>query len=544
MAAATAGAAIAAAFAGFTVAAAMAADAVGDAADRMGVAVESLSRLKFAATQSDVAFEALTTGVKHWQVVLSSAASGQKEAADALGLIGLKAADLKSLALEDQLAKIADQFKRIQDPADKTRVAVELFSRAGDQLVPLLSKGGQALRDFAKDADAAGITLDEVTAKRIDVSLKRWEKLKDVMEALGARTAGAIAGAFGVFGDQIDAQSTKLEGLIKLRDDLSKGFSDAAQDPYRAKQIEDLNKAIESARIALSRLKGDLGQSGHGPVKGLLPLEIPKDDSQMKRLMDQLDMIRVSESLLADPLIQWEKDTRTYSEKVADDFIEFQAKLDELIDQGRISVAEANKRSNEKLDDVLQTVQISVSRMTPIMTEAQERAKAFTDTLKEGLENAARSGETTGKGILRNLLAAFESKELFKAIERLGDALETAFTRTQGSFGSTFLNSLLGTTIFGHAAGGGSTYGATIVGEDGPELLLGGGQVMNRRQLAFASGSSTQSISYAPNTTINVQGNADSNVLQAMEIRIQQNNKKQLENLSRILQTNGYKALR
>lgn len=577
----TASVAAAAAFSALAVKGFESANALGTAADRAGVAVESLSKLKFAAEQSNVNFEALAISVKKWQVTLSSAASGGKQASDALALINLKAADLKGLSLEDQLGKIANQFQRIQDPADKTRVAVELFGRAGEELVPLLNQGADGIRQMTNRADELGITLSEKTVKSVDKADKALKILKATIESFGQRAAGSIAEAIVGPVDNIDSAERSLQKLIDERQALISNLGGKVPSAQFDALLKAMDARIQGARDGLEivrRMEKDAET-----VKN--PLAIPVDTSATDKLMASLEMVRVGESLLKDPLIEWEKQTRTSSEKAQAEFIDFETSLTEMVKgtqekiadavrKGKISSAdaqqqndaltqEANKRFNEHLDDSLKPVQINVDRLKVPLTAAQDAAKKFSDTLAEGLQNAARQGELSGKAILRNLLAAFESKALFNAIDELSNYIGTSLSKAAGGTGgwASIANVLLG--AFGgsstdslqpvtptvsripvHAAGGGSMSGYRVVGEDGPEVETGAGQVLNRRQLAFAMGGAGTNINMGDtNITINGSGSPEQ-VAGLLEVRIQQNNKRQADELSRRLKSNGFGDLR
>ncbi len=63
------------------------------------------------------------------------------KATEAFAAVGLKASDLKDIKTEDVLAKIADAFQKSNDGAGKAAVAVELFGKAGTEMIPFLNKG-------------------------------------------------------------------------------------------------------------------------------------------------------------------------------------------------------------------------------------------------------------------------------------------------------------------------------------------------------------------------------------------------------------------
>jgi hypothetical protein len=519
-----------------------AADAIGDAAERAGVAVETLSRLKFAAEQNDVEFGALTIAIKRWQVTLSQAASGSKEAGQALGLLKLSASQLTGLNLEGQLQLIADQFQRIKNPADQTRVAVELFGRSGEQLVPLLKQGGSAIGELTKEADRLGITLDGRTVKSIDAADKALKKLKATISAFGSGVVGNVALAIMGPQDNVDAALLRLEDLIRRRDAILTGQV-RVPGPARSSMLESLNAQIEGQKEALEILKrSEQLEAERNPLQ--IPVEfVPLDEVRTTARGKPLEGMQ---KLLQD----FEEQTRGSLETANNELERTRLKLQELFESGAIGAEKmaerlrvATAKYNESID--IEPVQVSVERVQETLNAQQRAIQGFVGTVKEGLANLAMSGEITGKSILRFLLSALQSKVLMKAIEALGVAMSKALNKgAQGGNGG-FWQSLIGGVVGAFSAGGGRTSGPRIVGEEGPELLLSNGNVMNRRQLAFAMGNGGGGNVSIGDTTIVVQGTGSPEATaQLVEARIQQNNRRQLEHINRLMANNGFGNLR
>lgn len=509
--------------------------------------MESLSRLKYAAEQNDVDFSSLTVAIKRWQVTLSQAASGSQDAAGSLKLLHLNAAALKELSLEDQLKKIADQFSRIRDPADQTRVAVELFGRSGEQLVPLLRKGSGAIDELIKKADELGITLDAKTARGADAADKALKRLFATVQAAGARAAGNFALAFLPPEDELDRAIVKLDELKKKRDEFANPglvLKLTVPESGRNAAVANFNRQIDEQLRAINALQRRAAAGKDSP------LAIPDDSKISEVLVTQ----RKAELIgLAKLLDDFERSTRVSEDKIYQDYKDTVAKIEELSAAHVINETEAAKRIRDarlKYEESVKIDLIDVEAIhnqrvvvTQVLSEQQRAVNKFVDTLSTGLDNLARSGELTGKSILKYLLSAFEAQVLKDAISGLGSYLKKALGGTSGSSSTgssigSFINA-----IFGHAAGGGRG-GPRVVGEDGPELDFGGGNIMNRRQLQFAmAGGGSTKVSIG-DTNIVVQGNADAQTLAAAQVMIQHSQKKLLEQLNVRLKDSYGRALR
>ena len=76
-----------------------------------------------------------------------------------VGQSGDQSGNLRSS--EDLLADVADAFARIEDPAERVRLAFRLFNSEGVALVNLLRGGSDALKAMRERARDLGIVLDE-----------------------------------------------------------------------------------------------------------------------------------------------------------------------------------------------------------------------------------------------------------------------------------------------------------------------------------------------------------------------------------------------
>lgn len=448
------------------------------------------------------------------------------------------------------MSKIADQFTRIRDPADQTRVAVELFGRAGEQLVPLLKKGGGAIAELTAEADRLGITLDNKATGAVDRAAHALDRLKAIWTGTWSRVAGNLALAIlGPANDLEKAQIT-MDKLIEQRNMLNEAIARTPDPPEmfkksRAEELARINRELDQQLRLINALQRK-SKAEAGPE-----LVIPKEAGPITEVT--IKQRKAELEGLAKLLDQFERDTKSTEDKIYQDYLETTNKIKELQKAGIIDAEEAAKRiSNARIkyesDVLIDPVKITQSKVIvqQVLTDQQRAVDKFVDTLSTGLDNLAHSGELTGKSILKYLLASFEAQALKDAIAGLGNYLKKSLGGTGSSGSSNALGSFLAGIFgaFGHAAGGGRMSGPRIVGEDGPELDMGGGNILNRRQLAFAGAGRGSSVSIGP-TTIIVQGTSDpAATAQYVEARIQSNNRKQLEQVNRLLKDNFGRALR
>lgn len=241
---------------GFASASFQAADALADTAKRVGVTTEQLSRLKFAAEQNDVEFGTLTTSITRYLKTLSEANTGQKSAIGTLNELGLSASALRSVSLDQQLGLIADAFKGITDPADRTRIAMELFGKSGAELIPLLQGGSEELEKWAAAADKAGITMSTVTAAGIDAIDSAWKSFKNSVGGNASSLIGGIGLALFGTDDQMVNMQLQLQKLQILKAQI--GATPGGQQTAAFGNLQQEITQLETRLKGLADLKAGI----------------------------------------------------------------------------------------------------------------------------------------------------------------------------------------------------------------------------------------------------------------------------------------------
>ena len=137
-----------------------AADQLDDLAEKTGITVEALGSLKYAGEVTGTPLESMAKGVQKLSINMAAAAGGGKEQAavfQALG-ISVKALDGSLRGSDQVLGDIADRFANFKDGPEKAALAVELFGKAGADMIPLLNQGSAGIKDLRAEADRLGIS--------------------------------------------------------------------------------------------------------------------------------------------------------------------------------------------------------------------------------------------------------------------------------------------------------------------------------------------------------------------------------------------------
>jgi len=145
-----------------------------------GLSTEAFQKLQYAAKMSDVENADLSVGLKRLSVSLNEASVGTGDAAGRFKSMGFSVLDSsgKIKSLDVVMSEIADKFQAWEDGPRKIAIAIELFGRSGEALIPMLNRGSGGLREFYKEAQKLGVILDESMIKKgseLDNSFKRLE---------------------------------------------------------------------------------------------------------------------------------------------------------------------------------------------------------------------------------------------------------------------------------------------------------------------------------------------------------------------------------
>lgn len=155
-------------------------DKLDEASEKTGIAVQELAKLKFAAEQTDSNFEGLAVGLKFLSRNMFEAATGGKEQARVFQALGVetKTATGAIRPANEVLTDLSGIFSKLPDGAEKTALAMKLFGRSGQDLIPFLNAGPEGLKRLGEEAERFGVVMDPVTAKLGDEFNKALDRTK------------------------------------------------------------------------------------------------------------------------------------------------------------------------------------------------------------------------------------------------------------------------------------------------------------------------------------------------------------------------------
>jgi hypothetical protein len=174
------------------------ADQMNKASQQTGIQVEALSALRHAAELSDVGFEQLITGIGRLSRNMVDTARGVGESRVAFRELGIEVKDAGGniRPIQDVLGDVADRFAGLTDGAQQTTLALQLFGRGGQALIPLLNKGRESLAELTAEAERLGLVISAETAQAAEDFNDNMTRLRSAVGGLALQIAAEVLPSF------------------------------------------------------------------------------------------------------------------------------------------------------------------------------------------------------------------------------------------------------------------------------------------------------------------------------------------------------------
>jgi hypothetical protein len=163
-------------------------DDIVKASQRVGVSAENLQALRYAAEASGASADTLDKGLERLGANLQDVEAGTTDAARALKAFGVTSTD----TTESAFAKISAGFAKLPDGAQKTAAAMNIFGKAGAELIPTLNAGADGLAAFSEEAQSLGLVLSTSTLKAAEAFNDQLDMLGNMSKASAQQFAAGL----------------------------------------------------------------------------------------------------------------------------------------------------------------------------------------------------------------------------------------------------------------------------------------------------------------------------------------------------------------
>lgn len=200
---------------------------------KIGISTEAISRLGLAAKLSDVSMQDLQQGLARLARAQNEAATGSGAMADLFRVLQVDAtnADKSLRDSEAVMRDLADVFQALPEGPERAALALQVFGRAGVNLIPMLMDGSAGLAAFAEQSDRIGHTLTNeagAAAEQFgDNMLLANEYVRGLARAVAIELLPDLLRLTDGFGDT-DSKAKELAGTVRGLVGFLGGVADVA----------------------------------------------------------------------------------------------------------------------------------------------------------------------------------------------------------------------------------------------------------------------------------------------------------------------------
>lgn len=215
--------------------------------DRLGLSTEALSGMQHAADRAGVDSEALAGWLSKLQKSIGEAQDQATPAANAFRAMGLDATALANMPLDQSFTQIAQKISELPNPVDKAQMALALFGKSGQQLLPLLTSGAEGIKAAQKEAERLGISFSRIDAAKVEAANDAMTRAGAAISGIGRQIAVGVS-------PYIEAVAMKFAELASTGSGLQGSFGPALQ--FVGEGLAEMADLVDIGAAAFYSLQG------------------------------------------------------------------------------------------------------------------------------------------------------------------------------------------------------------------------------------------------------------------------------------------------
>ena len=356
------------------------ADDIGKLAQKTGIAVESFSKLSYAAKLSDVSNEQLATGLKKLSQNMTEAAAGTGQVQKYFQALGVSVTDGagKLKGADAVMGELAGKFAGMEDGAAKTATAMAIFGKSGADLIPLLNAGSDGLESMADEAKRLGLVMSTDMAKGAETFNDNLTKLTAASQGLSITLGNEMLPWLTATTNAM-VEAAKEGGLLKAVW-VGLGGLGAAMFTNEFASPEKKIKALQQDIMDMQRHLPDVG-----PGSGLLQKWLFGSEAELNAgISNARAQIKALEQEVATANQAGDKAAKEKSEAAKKAAEETEARLRKLLQAGSGSGAAKAIESdysklNKQLSEQIALADASLKSTTKLTEGEKLQAKVMAD---------------------------------------------------------------------------------------------------------------------------------------------------------------------
>lgn len=269
------------------------AEKLGKMSEKLGVPVDEMSRLAYAAKTTGASIETLQSSMMKMQQSMSESVDGLATkgalAFDKLGISALDASG-KMRPTGEVFNEIIAKLSQFENNANRTAVGTALFGSAYSQLIAMIDQGTEALEASKRRAEELGLVLSKETTDAA-------KKFKDTIGDLGSVMHGYFNSAMAaslpylqMFTEWMAEAATKSKGFEAVADGVAWVLDKVARaGAFAVGVIQTLGAALYGLGAAAVELSTGGGLDGFFEKLGQIGVRAEEIAASVQSTLNSLD---------------------------------------------------------------------------------------------------------------------------------------------------------------------------------------------------------------------------------------------------------------
>jgi hypothetical protein len=466
-------------------------DKLGKTASKLGIEVEFLQNMRFAAEQTGVKVEALDMGLQRFIRRAAEAASGTGEAKRAFQQLGIQLKDGNGNLRDVELLMndVADGIMNTSDSAEQVRLAFKFFDSEGVSLVNTLKNGSKGLQDFKTEAENLGLIISKESIAKAEMFADSLNILKKQFTAITANLTAAFIPIMQDASTALSEMMTELKG----NDDDFEQFG-KAMALHVIEGTKNATLAIYqfflTVRLEFEKLKAVFGKGNPELVRVIKQIE------EMDASIAHLNKTGQENS-------QFMTNSKRRMAELREEFVRLAGK------DGSQGLIDAFDAMSEKVKNFTMTVDEAkgkdpVKGMSETVSKFVDEMGVTDDAISKLTMNTMKKFEDSIIDGLKNGKLAFKDFANYAIEQILRIAIQEAILKPITGGVESFFSG-----IFGRSIGGGVNKGQPYkVGESGTELFVPqqSGKIISNNDLQGMGGNQSAPIVNFNISTVDAAG--------------------------------------
>lgn len=201
------------------------ADEVDKMSQKIGISKKAYQEWSYVMGQNGMDVDALQSGMKTLNTQILKTQGATDKSKTSLGKLGIAVTDStgKLRSQEDILFDTITALARMDEGADRAKLAQELLGKSGSELAPLLNQGADNIKELTQRSHELGLIMSD---EAVEAGVKLGDTMDDVKKSMGAlknQLGSSLTPVVQKFSDQLLKFMPKFQSMF---DKIAPALSD------------------------------------------------------------------------------------------------------------------------------------------------------------------------------------------------------------------------------------------------------------------------------------------------------------------------------